>query len=234
MMLFIPAGLQGEDPPSTNVLVVVGGKSFETAPFYAMFGSFEGVRSDTASKPGVFSLFASTDVARYDVIVFYDSYQPITESQRNSFLSLLDRGIGCVFLHHALVSHQEWKEYEKILGGRYHHAPYVDGGKKYGASTYKHDQEFTVQVVDPSHPVTRGIADFPIHDEIYINYQVFDFVTPLLTVDHRESGRPTGWAHRSGNSRVVYLQSGHDHRAYENPGFRALLLNAIRWVAKGE
>jgi type 1 glutamine amidotransferase len=188
---------------TANILVVTGGKSFEREAFHAMFTSFEGVAFDTASKPDVFRAFASEEIVRYDAIVFYDTYQPISDEQKAAFLSLFERGIGCVFLHHALVSHQEWREYEMILGGRYHHFPYVDDGKKYGPSTYKHDQEFTVRILDPAHPVTQGMQDFAMYDEVYINYKIHDYVTPLLATDHRESGEYIGWVHRHGNSRIV-------------------------------
>lgn len=218
-------------PDSLTVLVVTGGKSVDWEGFSRMFSSFSHVGMDTASKPGAFSVFASENISKYNAVVFYDMYQPITEEQKAAFLQLFDRGIGCVFLHHALVSHQDWKEYEDIVGGRYHHAPYVEEGKKYGPSTYKHDQEFTVRVLTPDHPVTDGVADFRIVDEIYLNYQVFDGITPLLTTDHRENGLYVGWAKTYRNARVAYLQPGHDRHAYGNPGFRALVLNAIRWVS---
>ncbi|HNU99585.1 MAG TPA: ThuA domain-containing protein [Verrucomicrobiota bacterium] len=40
------------------------------------------------------------------------------------------------------------------------------------------------------------------------------------------------WAKTYEAARVVYIQLGHDHLAYENPSFRRLVANAIRWVAK--
>ncbi len=215
-----------------SVLVVTGGKSFDTASFHGMFSSFERIAFDTASKPGVFSLFASDSLAEYDAMVFYDTYQAISQTEKAAFLRLFDRGIGCVFLHHALVSHQEWPEYERIVGGRYHHASYVKDGKKYGPSTYRHDQDFTVVIVDPMHPVTRGMSDFTIHDETYINYQIFKTSTPLLRTDYRDSGEIIGWTNGYRRSRVVYLQPGHDLNAYLHPSFRSLVHKAILWVAE--
>lgn len=214
------------------ILIVTGGKTFEREPFFEMFSSFGDVVYDTASKPDVFTVFGSDDITRYDAIVFYDTYQPITAAEQAAFLTLFDRGIGCVFLHHALVSHQEWEEYETILGGRYHHSPYLDEGKKYGPSTYKHDQDFTVRIVDPGHPITRGMSDFPLHDETYLNFKVHDRVHPLLASDTCEEGNTIGWTTTHANSRIVYLQPGHDHHAFENPNYRRLVRNAIEWVAE--
>ena len=41
------------------------------------------------------------------------------------------------------------------------------------------------------------------------------------------------WARTEKNSRVVYLQLGHDKMAYANPNYRQLLAQAIRWAAFG-
>jgi len=37
-----------------------------------------------------------------------------------------------------------------------------------------------------------------------------------------------------GPARVVYLQSGHDHFAYENPNYQKLVRQAIWWAAHRE
>lgn len=216
----------------TNILVVTGGKDFERDSFFEIFRSYIDVEFDTASKPSVYALFNFDRTEDYDAIVFYDTYQPISEDEKISFLSLFEKGIGVVFLHHAIVSHQEWDEYEKIIGGKYHHKPYMDEGKKYGPSTYKHDQDFLIKIIDREHPVTKGINDFKIIDEAYINYKVHDYVTPLLTSDNCENGRNLGWTNIYKNSKIVYLQLGHDHQAYENPYFRLLIRNSIEWVRK--
>lgn len=216
----------------TKLLIVTGGKDFERESFFEIFRSYNDVEFDTASKPSAFTVFSSEEITDYHAIVFYDTYQPISEDEKISFLSLFEKGIGVVFLHHTIVSHQDWDEYEKIVGGRYHHTPYTDDGKKYGPSTYKHDQEFLIKIIDKEHPVTKGLNDFPITDEAYLNYKIYDYVTPLLASDNCENGKYLGWTNTYHNSKVVYLQLGHDHKAYENSYFRLLIKNSIEWVRK--
>jgi len=97
-------------------------------------------------------------------------------------------------------------------------------------STFRHDVQFRVRVVDSKHPVTRGIADFDIRDETYGNFEVLPKVKPLLTTDEPTSNRVIAWAHTYGKSRVVYIQLGHDRHAYENPSYRRLVWQAIRYV----
>lgn len=222
--LFICASVM---PQNKKILIVTGGKSVDSGTFYSLFEKFD---YDTITKPAAFDLFDQDIMNEYGVVVLYDSYQPIDEKQKKSFLNIFESGIGVLFLHHSIVSHQEWDEYEKIVGGRYFHKAYEDGGKKYGASTYKHDQDFTVKIIDKNHPVTKGMSDFEIHDETYLNYRVQKDVTPLLKTDYRESGEVLGWTHTYRKSKVVYIMPGHDKHAYGNKSFKTLVLNSIAYL----
>jgi hypothetical protein len=177
------------------------------------------------------TVYERDDLLTHDVIVLYDMPKAITEPQKTRFLALLDRGTGLVVLHHALVSYQHWPEYERIIGGRY---PEEDG--KSGVVTpqvgYQHDLEVPVVVVAKDHPITTGLKDFVIHDEIYWGYRVGADVTPLLTTTHPKSGKPLSWTRTERKSRIVYLQLGHDRFAYDNPNYRQLVARSIRWASK--
>ena len=214
---------------SDKLLIVTGGKAICKENFYGLFENFS---YDTTSKPFAFDLFNPDNVNNYKTIIFYDTYQPISEDQKNSFLKIFESGIGVLFLHHSLVSHQDWDEYENIIGGRYFHQPWVENGKKYGPSTYKHDQDFIVKIVDKDHPITRGLEDFKIHDETYLNYRVQKNVTRLLTTDYRESGEVLGWTHTYKNSKVVFIIPGHDKLAYENKNYKKLIDNSINYLSR--
>jgi len=93
----------------------------------------------------------------------------------------------------------------------------VRDGVRKERSKWLHDVTFPVRVADRNHPVTRGIADFEIHDETYILFDVHAGVTVLLTTDAPTSQPTLAWAKTYEAARVVYLQLGHDHLAYENP-----------------
>ncbi len=76
------------------------------------------------------------------------------------------------------------------------------------------------------------MKDFAIHDETYRLFDVAKDCHPILTTEDPESNHVVGWAKTYEKARVVYLQSGHDHLAYENPNFQQIVRQAIRWVAK--
>jgi type 1 glutamine amidotransferase len=179
---------------------------------------------------------------------------------KNDFLALLESGHGFVFLHHSIAAWPAWPEYAEIIGGRFLYRPDKVRGRPYPDSGYRHDVTHTVSG-EGTHPILAGVpARFTITDELYLSHIYEDSVVPLLrsdysfTDDHfysanqavkgnmhsRESWRhPAGsnvvaWIKNFRNSPIVYLQSGDDKAAYDNPAFRMLLRNAINWVASEE
>ena len=91
---------------------------------------------------------------------------------------------------------------------------------------------FTIRIADSAHPVTSGVKDFEIQDETYNLFDVAKENHVLLTTDEPESNKVIGWAKTYGEARVIYLQSGHDHFAYENPNYQQMLKQAIQWAAR--
>lgn len=216
-----------------RVLVVTGGHGFKREPFFQIFKDNAEISFVEARHVKDADAYERGDLLNHDVVVLYDMPKTITERQKSAFLSLFERGVGVVVLHHALVSFQHWPEYERIIGGRY---PEEDG--KGGVVTkqvgYEHDVKVPVVIAAREHPITAGLSDFTLHDEIYWGYRVGADVTPLLTTTHAKSGKTLGWTRTEGKSRVVYLQSGHGPEAFENPNYRKLVAQSIRWASGKE
>lgn len=184
---------------------------------------------------------------------------PPTDDQRRTVAELLAAGTGLVFLHHAVASWPAWEEYAHIVGGRFHYAPATLDGVDYPDSGYRFDVTHTVDVLDPAHPVCAGLGDsFTLTDELYCFPVLVDEVVPLMrtTFDIADAGafysadsairgrrndndgwtHPpgsdlVGWVKSAGRSPVVYLQFGDGPGTYDDPSFRMVLQNAIRWVA---
>jgi type 1 glutamine amidotransferase len=157
----------------------------------------------------------------------------ITDEQKTKFLSLFGRGTGLIVLHHALVSFQEWPDYERIIGGLY---PLPTKGQPQVTDKvgYEHNVEVPVVIQDVNHPITAGLTNFTLRDEIYWGFRVGADVHPLLTTTHPKSGKPLMWTRTEGKSRVVFLQLGHDHFAFDNPNFRELVARSILWTTQRE
>ncbi len=235
LLPLIVAGLQAAeklDEGKIRVLVVTGGHGFEAEPFHALFDAIPDITTHEATYPAVADALKPDLADKFDVIVFYDMWaQGITPAQQSAFTALLKRGIGVVALHHTLAAHQKWPEYEKIIGGKYHLLERTKDGKKLPSSGYEHGQDIKVHIANAEHPITKGMKDFEIHDETYNHYSTDPKATVLLTTDHPKSDPELAWTKTYENSRVVYIELGHDHFAYEHPSYRQLIARSIRYVA---
>lgn len=210
-----------------NILVITGGHGFDEKPFFEMFDSFQDITFTRLVQPEANTQLGTIDPKTYDAIVFYDMPKSIAEQDKSNYYNLLKLGKGLVFLHHSQCSYQDWEGYKTIVGGKYH-----EEKNSPLSSTYQHDVTFTVKISDPKHPVTRGLKDFEILDEVYGNTEVLPGVTPLLTTDHPQSSKIIGWTHQIEKSRIVYIQPGHDKNAYQNSNYRQLLKQAINYVSR--
>ena len=213
-----------------RVLVITGGHGFEHAPFYDVFNALQNITYDTVAQPQANELIASPDVNKYDVLVFYDMVDSILPAQQQAYINLLNKGKAMIFLHHSLVSYQNWPEFIKIVGGQYHTSPVVVNGDTLRAN-YEHDVTIPVKVEDKQHPVTSGINDFEILDEVYGGVEILPTVKPLLSTTQPKSMHYVAWINHYGNSDVLYIQLGHGPAAYSNPNYRKLIQQAIEWSA---
>jgi type 1 glutamine amidotransferase len=237
--------LQGHDPKSVifyknirvrplsekekiKVVVLTGGHGFEREQFFKMFESYGDVEYTEFQLKDHSEIFEDVSDWDYDVIVAYNMTQEISQKRRQNFARLLKRqGVGFVAMHHTMGAFQEWPQYRKITGGKY----YLKASDDHRGSTYKHDIDMNVHIVDTSHPITKGINDFQIHDEgyKYLGFEKNNHV--LFTANHPESDETIGWVRNFGKAKVCGIMLGHDHYAFENPNFRKLVARAIRWTA---
>jgi len=212
-----------------KILVITGGHDFEKKEFFEMFDSFKEFSYDWIEQPIANEQIYNKNIGKYQALIFYDMYQEITEAQKDAYLDRLKEGKGMVFLHHSLVSYQEWPEFQDIIGGKYLLKETADMEK----STYEHDVDFIVEIADSNkhaHSIIKDLKDFQLHDEVYGKFIVNNNVSPLIKTRHPNSTEIIGWAHQYKKSRIVYLQPGHDHHAYQNENYKKLVLNSIKWV----
>ena len=256
---------------ATRVLVSVKGHPYPRDAFCNLLQSMPGFAFTAVEQPASQVFLASEHGLAYDAFVLYDmpgidfSTQPpvpvpTPEVFRRGFPELLERGKGCVFLHHAIAGWPDWPEYAEIVGGRFLYLPARLRGRECADSGYRHAVPYTASVL-AAHPVTEGVASrFAITDELYLCEVFADDVIPLLASDYTFDSRHfysatravsgqlhsnAGWTHPPGsnligwvkhyrNSPIVYLQPGDGEQAYANPAFRRLLQNALEWVTSEE
>jgi type 1 glutamine amidotransferase len=235
MMAVLFSAITYSQPAAIRVLVVTGGHDYNQSTFNGLFESMSGsISYKMVSFPEAFSMFTPQKRKEFDVVVFYHMWQTITEEQKNDMIDCFWQGKPLVVLHHSMCAFDKWDEYQRIIGGRYFHDTTIIKGRVFPPSTYEHDVYVPIIVKDSTNPVTRGIADFELLDEVYGGFYVERGVTSLLTTDHPDSSPLIGWSHYYGKSRVVTIQPGHDTPAFQSPVYRKLLFQAIEWVYRGK
>jgi hypothetical protein len=222
-------------PEPVRILVITGGHDYNKETFARMFTDLGDEFSFKVMElPDAFDMFMPENRSKYDVLVFYHMWQTISDTQMKDLSGCIREGKPLVVLHHSICAFDDWDEYVHITGGKYFHKPTNIGGTNYPASSYEHGRHITVQVVDPQNPVTKGLRDFELYDETYMNFYIEPGVTPLLRTNDPTSTPLIGWETQYGKARVVTIQSGHDTPTYQDENYRKLLKQAILWVTKRE
>ena len=223
--LAFPAFPQTQAAKEIKVLVLTGGHAFKAEPFFKMFQDNPEITFTADKQVKAAEAYERADLFSFDVVVLYDAPREMTDAQKARFLALFDKGIGLVVLHHAYLAYPMWPEFGRIAGGQYVYTKeQFESGLT--SSTYKGDVDIPVTVVDPQHPVTAGLHDFVLRDELYSHMHMVGEVTPLL----KTGDELLAWTRMEKHSRVVGLIVGHG--CYADPNFRKLLAQSIRWAAR--
>lgn len=230
--LTLGCSLERNEPSPVSIVIVTGGHDFDQQAFVRIFDEMPGIRWRPFELKDDSELFEDVSAWDYDVIVFYNMTQSISERRKANFLALMDRGVGVIALHHSMVSFQDWPEYKKIIGCRYYLDETEDSDVTWPASTYKHDVQMPVKIADKHHPVTAGIDDFQLFDETYKGYSLEPDNHILLTVEEPTSQYEVAWTRQFRQSRICTIQPGHGADAYNHPAYRRLLQQAVQWTAR--
>jgi type 1 glutamine amidotransferase len=185
-------------------------------------------------------------LAAYDLVVL--NYQDRLPDQRwgdraeKALLDFVRSGKGLVNYHFSVAAFVAWDEFEKISGGNWR--------PNQGHHSAAHD--FTVDITDPDHPITRGLKkSLPQQkDELYANlkWQPADTYHVLATAydDHAlykgKSNQPIPgpgkdepmlWTMQYGQGRVFATVLGHDAPAVNTPAFVTTFTRGAEWAATG-
>lgn len=217
---------QAQTADKIKVLVVTGGHPYKAEPFFKLFQDNPEISYAAAEQKDAAEAYDRDDLYSFQVVVLYDAPINITDDQKARFLGLFDRGIGVVILHHAFLSYPMWPEYGRIAGGQY---IYKEEQVKDGVteSHVQNNVDIPVTIAAGNHPVTAGLHDFVIQDELYTNMHMIGSVTPLL----KTGDEVLGWTRMEKKSRVVGTVLGHGPTAYENPTYIKFVVQSIRWAA---
>lgn len=137
-----------------------------------------------------------------------------------NFHRFLVNGGGLHALHAATLCFDDWDAFPAVIGAKWvwERSGHHDLGPK------------QIHVTGAKHPITKGLEDFEILDEVYGELEFSEQVTPLLDAVWKNKRQPLLWAKNYHEARILYNALGHDERAFENPVMQELIQRGHRWV----
>ncbi len=147
------------------------------------------------------------------------NFKWMTPEQERAVVSFVEGGGGFLNLHNSMGLYPEGGPYLALVGGRYiGHGPL---------------ERFRVEVVDPNHPVTRGVSGFFAADEQHTP-PYDEGRVQLLLRNRSDDGKSAaaGWVREPGRGRLCHLASGHTLEALLHPMYQRLMCNAVRWCLR--
>lgn len=172
---------------------------------------------------------------------------PFTQQQRDDIIRFAACGGGTLAFHAAADSNYGWPEYAELLGAQFDSHP-----KNAGSGAAR------VNIERPGHPILAGwdgAKKFMLDDEYYRwrGAQGLPGISlprdlpgteVLLSLDETTVGggiqkgatpyehrQPIAWTKTfRGSGRVYYNNMGHSDATWQEPEFRASLVNGVEWV----
>jgi type 1 glutamine amidotransferase len=226
--LGVPAGEMAEPAPK-RVLLVTGidypGHPWrETAPaLRRLFEEDQRLRVTVIEDPLVLEAPVTSE---FDVIVLHfmnwerPSPGPAARANLERFLR---EGKGLMLVHFACGAWQDWPGF-KTLAGRVWD-PALRGHDPRG--------KFTVEIDDPDHPITRGLAAFQTDDELYTCLTGDRPVHVIASAKSKVDGLryPMAFVFEHGRGRVFHTVLGHDLLAVTNSNVPELFRRGCAWAA---
>lgn len=232
ILTFLIIGCSEQSP--IKILILSGSNNHEwqkTTPFLKiMFENTNKFKTEITNQPDTLSF---SKLKSYDVVVSnWNSWPENTirwnKNLESGILRYVKEGGGLVFFHASTSAFYEWPEFREITTASWEEKT-------------EHGKNDTVQVIieNKAHPITKGIDDFKLFDELWINARVNENFTVLgsatnkILLSRESKAQPAIFVTEVGEGRIFHTILGHDLEAMKNNGFKQLLLRGTEWTATG-
>jgi type 1 glutamine amidotransferase len=134
----------------------------------------------------------------------------------------VDAGGALLALHTAPICFDSWRGWGDVLG-----ADWV-----WGESYHPPLGPVHVEPTAEAHPITNGLGDFDVTDEVYTKLRLRDDVVGLLEARPGDGApaQPLLWARSIGRGRVVYDALGHDLASLIEHTHACVIARAALWT----
>jgi len=172
------------------------------------------------------AFLSSSKIHEFDVMVHHWmdwQVDPPGEEAREQYKRFVSQGKGVVLVHFACGAFQDWPEFVEIAG------------RVWDPKLRPHDPRgpFQVEIVDKSHPITEGLADFQTDDELYTCLAGDKPIHLLAQATSKVDGKayPIAFFHQYGQGNVFHCVLGHDSKAFRPEGVKTFFRRGCAWAA---
>jgi putative membrane-bound dehydrogenase-like protein len=180
------------------------------------------LRSRGAVVDGALEFPTAAQLEKTDVLVMFAAEAgTIAPDDRANLESFTKRGGGIVALHDAVCGKDpQW--FKTVIGGAWEH----------GKSKWLNGN-LGIYVQDYPHPITQGVANFMMDDEIYWDLHLMPEARVIGTAFRTPHEiTPQMWVYEKDNYRAFVNIQGHKYASFSLPHYRAILLRGIAWAGK--
>ncbi len=165
--------------------------------------------------------------SKYNLVVPVWTMGTIGGEHEKALLAAIHGGMACGGWHGGMGdAFRNNTEYQFMVGGQWvaHPGGIID---------------YTVKVVDPGHPIMRGLpAEFPMHSEQYfmhVDPGNHVLATTTFGVEHapwiQGTVMPVVWTRRYGQGKIFYSSLGHNLADFQNtPQVADIIVRGLLWA----
>lgn len=141
----------------------------------------------------------------------------LTPGIKAALMDYVAAGGGLLVIHAGTAGFKEDAEFHRFVGGVFNYHPKAC--------------EVRLSLNAAAAPFPVGEGDIVVHDEHYMMDMADDAQEVFMTSSSEHGVQAAGWVRRHGGGKVCVLTPGHFLKVWQEPGYRALIAQALRWCA---
>lgn len=170
---------------------------------------------------GDYSRLSETGLHDFDLLVLNTTGKERFNGNETDIMEWVENGGALVGIHNATDSFTDNPEWVRFMGGRFR--------------THPAQLDVATEITDRTHPITQGLDDFTVHDELYLFADFHPASVHLLAQTHSYDDNgpvPVAWVQEPASGRLFYLSLGHNVSTLEDPHWQTFFKSGVEWTLR--
>jgi type 1 glutamine amidotransferase len=156
-----------------------------------------------------------------DLVVLYTTGRDRFGANLDAIQHFVEGGKALVGIHNAADSFTDSAEFVGLMGAKFR--------------THPAQLDIATEITDTAHPITQGLGDFTVHDELYLFSDYSPSRVHLLAQTHSYDDNgpiPIAWTREPGAGRLFYISLGHNPSTLADANWQRFFQNGVRWALR--